>query len=73
MDGHISDCRRVLNGNISNSDTSAPSSHIQSHDVEFVKFKILEILENDGFIYANDGYQLKTSLYAEERLWIWKL
>ena len=73
MNGHKSDYRRFLNWDFSKSDTSSLYSRLISHDVKILKFQILEILENEGFIYTKDIRQLETSLDAKERHWIWKL
>ena len=73
MNGHKSDYRKFLNGDFSKSDTSSLYSHLKSHDVNILKFQILEILENEGFRYTKDIRQLETSLDAKERHWIWKL
>ena len=51
-----------------------PSSYNAKHiNRFFLKFKILDILENEGFICTKDIRQLETSLDAKERHWIWKL
>ena len=55
---YISDYRRFLNGDFSKSDASSLYSHLESHDVNIFKFKILEILENEGFKYTKDLRQL---------------
>ena len=73
MNGHKSDYRRFLNGDFSKSDTSSLYSHLKSHDVKIFKFKVIEILENEGLRYTKDIRQLETSLDAKERHWIWKL
>ena len=70
MNGQLSDYRKLLIGDVSKSDTSSPYSHLTSHDVKIFKFKILEILENDGFMYTKDIRQLENSLDAKERHWI---
>ena len=46
---------------------------IYIHDVKIFMFEILEILENEGFKYTKDIWQLETSLDAKEHHWIWKL
>ena len=48
---HKSDYQRFLYGDFSKSDTSAHYSHLKSHDVKIFKFKILEMLENEGSKY----------------------
>ena len=48
MNGPKSDYPRFLIGDFSKSATSAPYSHIKSHDVKILKFQILEILGNEG-------------------------
>ena len=73
MNGHKSDYRKFLKGDFSKSDTSSLYSHLKSHDVKIFKFQILEILENEGFIYTKDIRQLETSIDAKERHWILKL
>ena len=73
MNGHKSDYRKFPNGDFSKSGTSSLYSHLKSHDVKILKFQILEILENEGFIYTKDIRQLETSLDAKKRHWIWKL
>ena len=70
MNGHKSDYRKFLNGDFSKSDTSSLYSHLKSHDVNILKFQILEILENECFRYTKDIRQLETSLDAKERHWI---
>ena len=72
MNGHKSDYRTFINGDFSTSDTSSLYSHLKSHDVKIFKFKIFEIIENEGFKYTKDVGQLETSLDAKERHWIWK-
>ena len=57
----------------SKSDTSSLCSNLISHYVKIYKFQIFEILENEGFRYTKDIYQLENSLDAKERHWIWKL
>ena len=51
MNGHKSDYRRFLNFLIiiSKSNTSSLCSHLKSHDIEILKFEILEIVENEDF------------------------
>ena len=73
MNGHKSDYRGFLNGDISKSDTSSLHSNSKSHDAKIFMFQILEIYENEGPIYTNDIRQIETSLDAKERHWIWKL
>ena len=68
-----SDYRKFLIGDVSKSDTSSTYCHLTSHDVKIFKFKILEILENDCFMYTKDIRQLENSLDAKERHWIWIL
>ena len=43
MNGHKSDYRGFLNGNFYKSESSALCSHLKSHDVEMLKFNILEV------------------------------
>ena len=43
---------------------------MKSHDINIIKFQILQILENEGLKYTNDIHQLETSLCANERHWI---
>ena len=73
MNGHKSDYRKFLNCDFPKSGTSSLYSDIGSHNVIIFKFQILEILENEGFIYTKDIRQVETSLDAIERHWIWKL
>ena len=54
MNGHKSDYRKFLNGDLSKSHTSSLYSVLRSHDVKIFKFQILEILENEGFRYTKD-------------------
>ena len=70
MNGHKSDYRRFLNGDISKSDTSAIYSHLKFHDIKIFTFEILEILENEGFKYTKDSRHLETSISAKERHWL---
>ena len=67
MNGHKSDYRRFLNEDFSKSDSSTLYNHLISHDIIIFKFKILEILVNEGFKYSKDIRQLETSLSAKER------
>ena len=73
MNGHKSDYRRFLNGDVSKSYTSSLHSHLKSYDVKIFKFQIMEILENELFKYTKDIRQLETCLDTKERHWIWKL
>ena len=72
MNGHKSDYQRILNGDLSKSDTSCLYGHLKSHNIKIFKSKILEVLENEGLRYTKDNRQLGTSLAAKERHWIWK-
>ena len=73
MNGHKLDYREFLNGDFSKSDPSSLCCNLISHHVKIFKLQILGILENEGFRYTKDIYQLENSLDAKERHWIWKL
>ena len=73
MNGHKLDYRKFLKGDFSKSYTLSLYSHLGSHDVKIFNFQILEILQNEGFMYTKDIRQLETSHDAKERHWIWKL
>ena len=73
MNGHKLDYRKFLLGDFSKSYTLSLYIHLASHDVKIFNFKILEILQNEGFMYTKDIRQLETSHDAKERHWIRKL
>ena len=54
MNGHKLDYRKFLKGDFSKSYTLSVYSHLGSHDVKIFNFQILEILQNEGFMYTKD-------------------
>lgn len=72
MNGHKSDYRKFINGDISKCGTSALYSHLKSHGLANFKFQILEVLKSDSSV-TKDVRFFERLLAEKERQWIWKL
>lgn len=74
MNGHKSDLRKCLRGNLEESDSSHLYEHLKMHDITHFHVQIVEKINSDQLkIKYNDIRKLDDILNQKEKDWIWKL